>query len=32
VETVNQGVTTTLDVIHTDNFSLILDGTPQSGQ
>jgi len=32
VETATQGVTTILDVIHTDNFSLILDGTPQSGQ
>jgi len=32
VETDTQGATAILDVIRTDNFSLILEGTPQSGQ
>jgi hypothetical protein len=32
VETDTHGATAILDVIHTDNFSLILEGTPQSGQ
>jgi hypothetical protein len=32
VETDTHGGAPILDVIHTDDFSLILEGTPQSGQ
>jgi hypothetical protein len=32
VETFNQGGAAVLDAIHTDKFSLVLEGAPQSGQ